>query len=526
MAGVLSLSGLYDAAGDTPSVEKALQNQYGSDLVDDCAVSSAGAAGGVQMAVSFGGGEALIPEVDRESECFAEGCGERLGFGGLGAHITGKVEGITEDDSGAVVFAEQAAEGFEILAEILADQGEHRLRGEAQLVGDSDADAACAEVKAEQARGHVLMVVRAWPSEGESPHLTISSGIKRKRFLDLLRRFFFLLVLAALAGTGAVAYVLLTPAGPQTPAFVVIAPGTSTSKIAVELKGQGLIRSQYVFVALALAQGRTLKAGEYRFDHPARMEEVWRKLERGDVYTLTVTIPEGSNIFDIGARLEAAGLGTKEAFLQAARQDTDLVADLDPKAPGLEGYLFPNTYRFSPQATPRQIAAAMVEQFRQSARSIGLTSDFHRVVTLASLVEKETPIEAERPLVASVFVNRLEKDMPLMTDPSVIYAALLQGRYRGAIYESDLESDSSYNTYQHAGLPPGPICNPSVQSLEAAMHPAQTDYLYFVAASADPSGASRFSATLEEHRKDVQAYRRAVRQAARSNQRGSGGGRP
>lgn len=341
-----------------------------------------------------------------------------------------------------------------------------------------------------------------------------------------MRRFFLLLVLAALVAAGAVAFALLVPVGPETPVLVDIAPGTSTAKIASELKGQGLIRSRYVFVGLALAKGRTLKAGEYRFDHAARMEEVWSRLERGDVYTLTVTIPEGSNIFDIGARLEGAGLGTKEAFLTAAKEDTDLVADLDPQAPTLEGYLFPNTYRFSPHATPRQMAAAMVEQFRQASRSVGMTSDYHRVVTLASLIEKETPIEAERPLVASVFVNRLEKRMPLMTDPSVIYAALLQGRYRGTIYASDLESDSSYNTYQHAGLPPGPICNPGVQSLQAAMHPAQTNYLYFVAASADPSGKSRFSATLEEHEKDVQAYRRAVRRAEQSNGHGNGGRRP
>jgi UPF0755 protein len=128
-------------------------------------------------------------------------------------------------------------------------------------------------------------------------------------------------------------------------------------------------------------------------------------------------------------------------------------------------------------------------------------------------VEKETPLDAERALVASVFVNRLEKNMPLMTDPSVIYAALLDGRYRGTIYQSDLQADSAYNTYRHAGLPPGPICNPGLKSLQAAMHPAQSDYLYFVAASADPSGKSRFSATLEEHAKDVEAYRRAVRNA-------------
>jgi UPF0755 protein len=142
-----------------------------------------------------------------------------------------------------------------------------------------------------------------------------------------------------------------------------------------------------------------------------------------------------------------------------------------------------------------------------------LRGNYHHVVTVASLVERETPVDAERPLVASVFENRLAKDMPLMTDPSVIYAALLEGRYRGTIYASDLQADSPYNTYRYPGLPPGPICNPGIASLKAAMNPARTDYLYFVAASADPSGKSRFSATLEEHAHDVQQYRRSLRAA-------------
>jgi UPF0755 protein len=135
------------------------------------------------------------------------------------------------------------------------------------------------------------------------------------------------------------------------------------------------------------------------------------------------------------------------------------------------------------------------------------------VVTMASLIERETPVDSERPLVASVFENRLAKDMPLMTDPSVIYAALLDGRYRGTIYASDLQADSPYNTYRYPGLPPGPICNPGLSSLKAAMNPARTDYLYFVAASADPSGKSRFSATLEEHAHDVQQYRKSLHEA-------------
>jgi len=328
-----------------------------------------------------------------------------------------------------------------------------------------------------------------------------------------VRRLFFLVVLAALVAAGAIAFALLAPAGPETATYVDILPGTPSAQIAGQLKQQGIIRSKWVFLGLRLARGGTLKAGEYRFDHPVPMTEVWEKIRRGEVYTVEVTIPEGSNIFDIGARVQAAGLGTKDAFVAAAKEDASLVQDLDPHAPSLEGYLFPDTYRFSLHTDPQEMMMAMVKRFRAAAAGIGLTGDLHQTVTLASLVEKETPIDAERPLVASVFENRLAKNMPLMTDPSVIYAALLDGRYRGTIYQSDLQADSSYNTYRHQGLPPGPICNPGLKSLEAAMHPAVTDYLYFVAASADPSGKSRFSATIEEHAKDVQAYRRAVRQA-------------
>jgi UPF0755 protein len=328
-----------------------------------------------------------------------------------------------------------------------------------------------------------------------------------------VRRFFFLVLLLVLVAIGTIAFALLVPMGPQTATYVDVLPGTPSSEIARQLKQQGIIRSKYVFLALRVVRGGTLKAGEYRFDHPLPMTEVWEKIRRGEVYTVEVTIPEGSNIFDIAARVEAAGLGSKASVLAAARQDASMVQDLDPQAPSLEGYLFPDTYRFSMHTDPQEMMMTMVKRFRAAATRIGLNTSVHTTVTLASLVEKETPVDAERPLVASVFNNRLAKSMPLMTDPSVIYAALLEGRYRGTIYQSDLQADSSYNTYRHAGLPPGPICNPGLKSLEAAMHPAATDYLYFVAASADPSGKSRFSATIEEHAKDVQAYRRAVRQA-------------
>jgi len=359
-----------------------------------------------------------------------------------------------------------------------------------------------------------------------------------------LRKLFLLFLLLILVAAGYAAYVLLVPVGPAAPVLVTIAPGTTTLGMGRELRQKGIIRSPWALEVMHLAKGGSLKAGVYRFDHPATLAEVYDRLRRGDVYTVSVTIPEGANIFDIASKLAEKKLATRQGFLAVAEHDTQLVSDLDPQAPSLEGYLFPDTYKITPGTTPEAIAATMVAQFRTEAARLGLlkyvlpsqtapaanqpaaaSSDsaapsasapaplsLHEIVIIASLVERETPIPSERPLVASVFYNRLAKQMPLMTDPSVIYAALLQNRYRGAIYESDLKSDSPYNTYTHAGLPPGPVCNPGAASLEAALHPAHTDYLYFVAASADPGGHSRFSATLAQHNKDVRAYRRAVRQ--------------
>ncbi|MBW4027995.1 MAG: endolytic transglycosylase MltG [Acidobacteria bacterium] len=325
-----------------------------------------------------------------------------------------------------------------------------------------------------------------------------------------MKRFFGLLLLLIVVAASTVAFVLLTPTGPHTETFLEIAPGTPTMKIAAQLQRQGFILNRYVFEALHVVRGGSLKAGEYRFDHPSRMSEVYSRLVRGDVYTRALTIPEGANIFDIAQRVEAAQLGSREAFLAAARKDTALISDIDPLADSLEGYLFPDTYHFERLVTPEHMVATMVRRFREAAALAGLTSGFHKVIIIASLVEKETPIDSERPLVASVFENRLAQGMPLMTDPSVIYAALLDGRYRGTIYQSDLAADSPYNTYKHAGLPPGPVCNPGMTSIKAAMSPAKSNYLYFVAAGADPAGHSRFAATLEEHQRNVAAYRHAV----------------
>jgi len=220
-------------------------------------------------------------------------------------------------------------------------------------------------------------------------------------------------------------------------------------------------------------------------------------------------VPEGFNIFDIAAAVQAAGLGPAADFLAAERRDVALIRDFSPGAVSLEGYLFPSTYSFSRKATPDQMVAAMVKRFRMAASQLGLlgTAELPRTVTLASLIEKEVSVDGERALVGGVFENRLRAGMPLATDPSVIYAAMLDGRWSGTIYQSDLQSPSPYNTYRHAGLPPGPIANPGVAALKAAMHPAATDYLYFVA---DAEGHSRFSVDLKSHAAQVQAYRKAM----------------
>jgi UPF0755 protein len=317
---------------------------------------------------------------------------------------------------------------------------------------------------------------------------------------------FLLLLLGAAVAAGW--FYLDAPFGPAAETFVEIPPGTGTAGIAARLERAGVIRSRYAFEAWRRYHAGTLKAGEYRFDHAATVGDVYARIARGDVYTVALTIPEGYNIFDIAAAVEKAGLATADQFLAAEKKDTALIAELSPHPLSLEGFLFPDTYRFSRRATPQQMLAAMVRRFRQEAAKLGLPDgpDVARTVTLASLIEKEVKVDSERPLVAGVFQNRMAAGMTLATDPTVIYAALLAGRWRGTIYKSDLESDSPYNTYRHQGLPPGPIANPGEAALKAAMHPAATDYLYFVA---DAQGHSRFSVDLKEHARQVQAYRSA-----------------
>ena len=346
-----------------------------------------------------------------------------------------------------------------------------------------------------------------------------------------MKKIVWLIFLAVLAFAGWMAWAILSPIQPSGQTFVLLRPGYSSHRIAAELKNAGVIRSEKAFIVYRyLHHKRSLKAGEYLFEKSANVLDVQRRLAHGDVYLHTVVVPEGYTMFDIARAIEAAGLGPANDFLKVAQSDTGLVADIAPAAHSLEGYLFPDTYEFSRMMTMEDMAAAMVKQFRQVAHQIGLIpnaapqpimlrtsspasivpeeNDVERTVTMASIVEKETAVPEERPLVASVYYNRLAKHIALDADPSIIYAELLAGTYQGALHHADMSFSSPYNTYRNAGLPPGPIGNPGRSSLEAAMHPVQSDYFYFVA---DAQGHHRFARTIEEHHKNVLAYRRAMR---------------
>lgn len=299
--------------------------------------------------------------------------------------------------------------------------------------------------------------------------------------------------------------------------LVEIPRGSSTFEIARLLERHGVIRHEWHFlVARALRRHETLQAGEYKFDRPASAWEVYDRLVRGDVHYYWLRVPEGANIFEIAEAAERLGLFTREEFLAAARR-TESIRDLAPEAPTLEGYLFPATYALTRRTTAEELCRMMTAKFREVWRELGGTGEVHTTVTLASLIEKETAVAEERPLVASVFRNRLERRMPLQCDPTTIYAAMLDGRWRGAIYRSDLERAHPYNTYRVAGLPPGPIANPGRSALKAALRPAETDFTYFVA-KADGSGAHTFSASLEAHNRAVSRFRNGSRKAVRQGQ--------
>ena len=318
-------------------------------------------------------------------------------------------------------------------------------------------------------------------------------------------------VLLAIAAGGVLYVSLAQPyMGFRDETFIEIPKGTTTRGIADQLAKAGVIRSRWQFlVARTLRPRAHLQAGEYRFAKTATPWSVFDRIARGDIFYYELRVPEGSNMFDIAAAIEHLGIMGGPDFLKAA-QDPATIRDLAPGAPSLEGYLFPSTYKLTRHMTAAQVARLMTDTFRKKWEQLpkpGAVEDVNKVVTVASLVEKETGVAEERPTVAGVYENRLRMGMALDCDPTTIYAALLEHRYRGAIYRSDLESSNAYNTYKHSGLPPGPIANPGVASLKAALSPTNTNFLYFVA-KGNGQGGHHFSATIEEHQRAVAQYRK------------------
>ena len=369
-------------------------------------------------------------------------------------------------------------------------------------------------------------------------------------------RLLLLVLGAAAVGLSWLAFDLVSPyRGYAGNIFIVVEPGSRASQVAELLVARGVLRYRLPFLVRYWA-GRprhALRAGEYLFDRPLRPIDVYRRLVQGDIYLHTVVIPEGSDRFDI-ARILNLRLGIDAEQFFRTTQQTMTIHDLDPNAPSLEGYLFPDTYRFARGVSAATVILTMLTRFRhilatrlanqrpfptphplpqlgrgtssptpgsppqlgREARG-GVNWGWHDIITLASLVEKETPEASERPLIAGVFERRLERGMPLQSDPTVIYAAQLAHRLVGPITQSDLEFDSPYNTYRHPGLPPGPIANPGLASIRAVLHPAAGDALYFVA---NNQGGHVFARTLAEHQRNVSRYRRELA-ASRRNEPGT-----
>lgn len=292
--------------------------------------------------------------------------------------------------------------------------------------------------------------------------------------------------------------------------FVEIPPGVPPTAIGQRLVDAGVVRDALSFRAAVWLSGRAreLKAGEYRFESPLSAAAVVDTLARGEVYKRLITFPEGLTIADMARLYQEHGFGEATEFVRAA-SNTNLVHDLDPNAPDLEGYLFPETYAL-PRRTPAPVLIEqMVQAFRRAfderlqadAAALGLS--VRQAVTLASLVEKETARAEERPLVAAVYTNRLARGMGMQADPTVIYALQRAGRYDGNLTRDDLHFDSPYNTYRYPGLPPGPIAAPGLAALQAAAHPAVVGHLYFVSRN---DGTHAFADTLAEHNRNVQLW--------------------
>ena len=330
-----------------------------------------------------------------------------------------------------------------------------------------------------------------------------------------LKRILVSLALIALAGAVGAWWIYARLIEPyrgysEADVFVEVPAGSGPAAIGARLADAGVVRDAWTFRAAVLVSGRArhLKAGEYRFDAPLHALDVVDRIARGDVYRRRLTFREGLTIREMAQVFEERGFGRADEFRQAAA-NASLISDLDPLATDLEGYLFPETYALPRGTTAAAVVQQMVDAFRNALTpeitnamaSAGLT--VRQLVTLASLVEKETGTPEERPLVAAVYANRVRLGMGMQADPTVIYALQKAGRYDGNLTREDLQFDSPYNTYRYAGLPPGPIAAPGKASLEAAARPADVGYLYFVSKN---DGSHVFASTLDEHNRNVRTW--------------------
>jgi len=339
----------------------------------------------------------------------------------------------------------------------------------------------------------------------------------RKHKASRIRKFFRWMLILAAAALLAVGiwffreYRRLRP-GLPTGTFFQVDKGQPVSSIAVSLEKRGLVGNRIVFrLAYRLFYGRqSLKAGEYAFPGPVTMKDILDALTKGKTYLHPVTIPEGLTGEEIGREFETQGLLPFQEFKDAF-SDRELVVGWDPLAWNAEGYLFPETYHFSRATAGREIVERMTRQFqsvfseawRRRARDLGWS--IRQVTILASLIEKETSRAEEKRLISAVFHNRLRIGMKLDCDPTIIYALKLVGDYEGRLRSHDLKLESPYNTYLHSGFPPGPICNPGRASLEAALYPADEEYLFFVSRN---DGSHQFSRTMREHILAVRKYQK------------------